>query len=120
MSKQHRYECPNSKCKSAKLIAIGQDPKNKNRSGEPQFIYRCPVCGWSRRDIARASTSPLSGERIGLGHPSLAVGRLGRGIGSRPGQRNITGATVGARRSHHPLAWRASPRGLGRGSDQMD
>lgn len=47
MSKQHRYECPNSKCKSAKLIAIGQDPKNKNRSGEPQFIYRCPVCGWS-------------------------------------------------------------------------
>lgn len=41
------YKCSNSKCKSTKLVVIGQDPANKNQRGEPQLIYRCQVCGCS-------------------------------------------------------------------------
>jgi len=49
---QPAYECPNSKCKSTKLVVVGRDPKNKNSSGEQQLIYQCEDCGWKVGEIS--------------------------------------------------------------------
>jgi hypothetical protein len=49
---QPAYECPNSKCKSANLVVVGRDPKNKNRNSEPQLIYQCKECGWKVGEIS--------------------------------------------------------------------
>lgn len=49
---QPAYECPNSKCKSTRLVPIGRDPKNKNGRGEQQVIYQCEDCRWKVGEIS--------------------------------------------------------------------